>query len=624
MAGNRVISAVLTLRDRDFSSTARRSAEEMREFERRTRHSSNTVQDFGRSATSGFKSVLGGAASLAGAVGIIKGVSGAMNLVKSSVSSAFDRIDTMESFERTMTTLTGSSEKANAALEATRDAVTGTGYGLDTAAHSVQNFVTRGMDIDKATDVVKQWGDAVAFYGDGSNEQFSTVTDAIGKMYSSGKVSMDQMNRIVDSGINPIEIYSSAVGMNVNEVEKSLSKGKIGTEEFLDVVGTAMMEGTNGVKKIAGAAKEAGSSWGNTFTNMKAAVTRGTEDIIMNVDKMLTSNGLPDMRSLVTLFGEKFEGVLKSVSDYIPTVTGYLMGMYESSKPGLNWIAETAMPAIRDGIGFAVDKGREMYDFFVVNWPLIAPVVAGVAASIAAFKVGIVAITAAKTTWGVVTSAVQIATMLLNGTLALSPFGWVVIAIGAVVAAGIALWMNWDVVKEKAMQLWEKVKEVFGGIYEWGQTKIAGVTGFFSSLHDKFTDFKNAITNFTPPEWISKIGSSIGSAAGKVGNFISGSHASGLDRVPYDGYVAELHKDEMVVPATQSRNLRQRGLNINNIDKGGPAKSKVSRKRSSSVKSNSINIAKLADQIIVREEADIDKIATMLVRKLEEVHFNMA
>lgn len=570
MAGNRVISAVLTLKDKDFGTTAKKSASAMTDFERKTKHSANTVSRFGKSATSSFKSVASGAASIAAAIGVTKALSGALNMVKSSVGSAFDRIDTMESFNRTMTTLTGSSEKTKAALEATRDAVIGTGYGLDVAAKSVQNFVTRGMDIDKATGMVEQWGDAVAFYGDGSNEQFSTVSDAIGKMYSSGKVSMDQMNRLIDVGINATGMYATAVGRDVNAVEKDLSKGKIGAEEFFDVVGVAMTEGTNGVQKIAGAAKEAGSSWGATWDNMRAKVTRGVEDVIMNIDEMLVSNGLPDMRSVVSSFGDKFESVLKGASSHIPALTGYLVGMYESAKPGLDWISDTAMPAIRDGIGFAVDKGKEMYDFFVTNWPLIAPVIAGVAASVTAFKVGIVAITAAKTTWAAVTSAVTIATAVMNGTLALSPFGWVVLAIGAVVAAGVALYMNWDVVKEKAQLLWDKTKEVFGNIHSWASEKIQGVANFFQGLSDKVQGFIDKVTSFKPPAWISNIGGAIGNAASAVGNFISGggpsaSYAVGTNRVPRD-MVAQIHKDEMVIPARQSANLRKQGVTIDNID----------------------------------------------------------
>lgn len=71
---------------------------------------------------------------------------------------------------------------------------------------------------------------------------------------------------------------------------------------------------------------------------------------------------------------------------------------------------------------------------------------------------------------------------------------------------------------------------------------------------------------------------------------VSHPHATGLDRVPYDGYHAILHEGEQVltrVEADQQRN----GF-------GG------------------VQIAKLADSIVVREEADIDRIATTIVRKL--------
>lgn len=38
--------------------------------------------------------------------------------------------------------------------------------------------------------------------------------------------------------------------------------------------------------------------------------------------------------------------------------------------------------------------------------------------------------------------------------------------------------------------------------------------------------------------------------------FIDGSHALGLNKVPFDGYIAELHKGEMVLPAGQAESLR--------------------------------------------------------------------
>jgi len=43
-------------------------------------------------------------------------------------------------------------------------------------------------------------------------------------------------------------------------------------------------------------------------------------------------------------------------------------------------------------------------------------------------------------------------------------------------------------------------------------------------------------------------------------SFIDGSHRNGLDRVPFDGYIAELHKDERVLTADEAENYSENGL----------------------------------------------------------------
>lgn len=70
---------------------------------------------------------------------------------------------------------------------------------------------------------------------------------------------------------------------------------------------------------------------------------------------------------------------------------------------------------------------------------------------------------------------------------------------------------------------------------------------------------------------------------------LNGSHATGLQRVPYDGYIAELHEGERVLSKAEANG------------RGG----------------GDITIPKLADSIIVREDADIDKIAQAIVTKLQ-------
>lgn len=86
-------------------------------------------------------------------------------------------------------------------------------------------------------------------------------------------------------------------------------------------------------------------------------------------------------------------------------------------------------------------------------------------------------------------------------------------------------------------------------------------------------------------DWIE----SIGRFGLKYATFAQpGSYAYGLERVPYNGFPAVLHEGERVLTAGEAR----------------------------SRSSTSITISKLADEIIVREDADIDRIAAALAAKL--------
>lgn len=56
--------------------------------------------------------------------------------------------------------------------------------------------------------------------------------------------------------------------------------------------------------------------------------------------------------------------------------------------------------------------------------------------------------------------------------------------------------------------------------------------------------------------WKDKIPEVPDSVAGEYNDYINGSHASGLNYVPFDGYIAELHRGEMVLPASFASSLR--------------------------------------------------------------------
>ncbi|CAM5191303.1 Phage-related protein OS=Lysinibacillus sphaericus OX=1421 GN=LS41612_22390 PE=4 SV=1 [Lysinibacillus sphaericus] len=95
----------------------------------------------------------------------------------------------------------------------------------------------------------------------------------------------------------------------------------------------------------------------------------------------------------------------------------------------------------------------------------------------------------------------------------------------------------------------DAIVKAFGKIID----VVSDVIGYVKNLVDAFANVK-------VPDWMSNIGGKIKSAASTVGGLFNGSHATGLGRVPFDGYAAELHKDEAVLTADQSNTLRDIGV----------------------------------------------------------------
>ena len=377
----------------------------------------------------GLQSGVTSAKTFVGAIAGLSVVRSVISTITGQLDAAMNRMDTMSNYSRAMTAISGDADVAGASLERLKEITKGTAYGLDTAASSVQNFVTRGLGVASSVDQMKKWADAVAFYGNGTNEQLANVTDALGKMLSKGKVEMDQLDRLTDAGINAVGIYAQATKRSTASVQNDLSKGKISAQNFITTVSTAFTEGTNGVLNISGAAKEAGGTWATSIANAKAAVTRGLISLIDGINEGLTNAGFGTILDGVTDFGAAAENVLNKLGNSASTIIG-LLG------PPLNIL-------------------RSAGTFIAENWDDLIPIIGGVAAAVIAYN-GVLTIynatqTVSNTLAAISTarSAIKAGATLaeaaatktatgaqvgLNAALLACPWTWLIIALAAVVA----------------------------------------------------------------------------------------------------------------------------------------------------------------------------------------------
>jgi hypothetical protein len=147
-----------------------------------------------------------------------------------------------------------------------------------------------------------------------------------------------------------------------------------------------------------------------------------------------------------------FDGVKnKIVTDLLPQLTNMLNWFIEKS-PQIQDVAGKAFGFVSDTIGFIADHSN-----------ILIPVLGGLLTAFLAMKViGIVnGLMVAYTAFTTTATGVQIG---LNAALLANPIGLVIAAIGALIAIGVALYMNWDKIKAAASNLWEKITSVFNGI----------------------------------------------------------------------------------------------------------------------------------------------------------------
>lgn len=259
------------------------------------------------------------------------------------------------------------------------------------------------------------------------------------------------------------------------------------------------------------------------MSGMLALVEQGPDAFKELTDSLYESEGAAEEMAntrLDNLAGQMT--ILKSATEGMKIELGERLAPY--AKEFVEWLTPK-IPIITEKIVELVDKAS---DFATKAYPAVkdfmsglkdmlpiignlVPAIAGIAAAIATIRIGN-KISGSIKTFKKWQGSVSLAAKGAGGFKAalgamMGPIGWVALAIGAAVTAGILLWKNWDKIKEKAGQLGSWISDKWNGIKEatsnaWESVKTT-VSDKWNSLKDTVMGIGPAIKDAVVNTWTS-------------------------------------------------------------------------------------------------------------------------
>lgn len=231
----------------------------------------------------------------------------------------------------------------------------------------------------------------------------------------------------------------------------------------------------------------------------------------------------------------------------------------------------------------------KIWDFIGSLGP-VGPLLAGITAALGAFHTAVsiskvvgMAV-AAFEAYRKANESATVAQWLLNAAMNANPIVLVVTLIAGLVAAIVTLWNTnegfrnavisaWKAIKSAAETIFtavanfftETIPNAFQSMIDWISDGISSFVDMGHQIVDSIMSGISAawdgLVSWFNGVWNSLFGSrnvDVNVNANATSSGVNGSHAGGLNYVPFDGYIAELHKGERVLTADEARGYNNR------------------------------------------------------------------
>ena len=366
------------------------------------------------------------------------------------VKSGVDYNATMESYLTNFKVMLGSEEAAATKLSEIRKMAASTPFSLDDLTSGTQTLLQFGIAADDTTGVLQRLGDISL----GNAEKLQTLTRAYGKMSSAQKVTLENVNMMIDAGFNPLNQICDATGESMSDLYKRISDGKVSFSELE-------------------AAVEAATSQGGQFYNgmLEASQTFS--------GRMST---LKDNVSALT--GELTSGLFAALGELVVKLNEVVVSFLDSDEK---------MAQLKETIGIATAVVAAAGTAFLTYKGYLAATTAvevihtaATTAMTAAHKAATTAMTAAHKAAEAGAKGLAVAQAGLNAVLKANPIGLVVAALAALAAGLVTAYKTSETFRNAVNSAFASVKKIaqnaIGTVVDWINELVAKIRGAAAAL----------------------------------------------------------------------------------------------------------------------------------------------
>ena len=299
-------------------------------------------------AKAGLSKIGKGFSSAAGvAVGAAKGMLTALAGVSTAIAgvgvAAVKYNANLEQYSTSFEVMTGSAEAAAAVVADLKKMGASTPFEFEDLAKSTQTLMSFGRSVSESSGDLQMLGDI----SQGNAAKLETLTRAFGKMTSSGKVSLEDINMMIDSGFNPLQEIVDSTGESMGSLYDRISKGTISVDEIT----AAMEKSTAAGGKYFGSMEKQSQTINGQLSTLKDNAQSLLGEIFAGVTESVGGEVLPMVNDWISQLSAAFAaGGVEGVVAEFGTVLSQAIGALGESAPQFIEVATGLINSFIDGM----------------------------------------------------------------------------------------------------------------------------------------------------------------------------------------------------------------------------------------------------------------------------------